>query len=291
MRGRTSTLPLTIIALLLVQACAARDPQPAAQRPAQQRYQTTATVLQDKSHGPELCLSGVLDSLPPQCGGVPVTNWRWDQVDGERSVNGTTWGTYRLVGTYDGTSFTAAETGAPEHQPPPTAEERFENEPKTPCHEPAGGWKVPDPARRSERYLEPVSNAAKVEPDFAGLWLSYLEPMGGNVAEDPGEFVLNAAFTGDLARHEAELRPLWGGRLCVTRLHRTLDALSRIQNELTSGDVAKRLGLQVLTAGVDQVANRVNARVVVLPDEAQAAIDRRYGAGVVDLSAALIPVG
>jgi hypothetical protein len=292
MRGRRTALLLTIVSSLAVavQACAARDPQPAA-RPQAQRYQTTATVLQDTTHGPELCLSGVAQSLPPQCGGVPVTNWRWDQVDGERSVNGTTWGTYRLVGTYDGTSFTAAETGAPEHQPPPTAEERFEDEPKTPCREPAGGWKVPDPARRSERYLEPVSNAAKVEPDFAGLWLSYLEPMGGNVAEDPGEFVLNAAFTGDLARHEAELRPLWGGRLCVTRLQRTLDELSRIQDELMSGDVAKRLGLQVLTAGVDQVANRVNARVVVLPDEAQATIDRRYGSGVVDLSAVLLPVG
>ena len=290
MRGRTSTLPLTIIALLLVQACAARDPQPAAQRPAQQRYQTTATVLQDKSHGPELCLSGVLDSLPPQCGGVPVTKWRWDQVDGEESRNGTTWGVYRVVGTYDGTSFTVVETGAPERQPPPSAQERFEDEPKTPCQEPEGGWKVPDPAHRSERYLEPVSKAAEAEPDFAGLWLSYLEPMGGNVAEDPGEFVLNAAFTGDLARHEAELRRLWGGRLCVTRLQRSLKELGRIHDEVTGG-LAKRLGLQVVTSSIDQVANRVDAKVVVLTDEAKAAIDRRYGAGMVESSAALVPVG
>jgi hypothetical protein len=65
--------------------------------------------------------------------------------------------------------------------------------------------------------MEPVIAAARAEPDFAGLWVSYLEPMGNNVAEDPGEFVLNVAFTGDLARHEAELRPRWGGRLCARR--------------------------------------------------------------------------
>ena len=149
---------------------------------------------------------------------------------------------------------------------------------------------MPDPARRSERDLEPVTRAARAEPDFAGLWLSYLEPMGGNVAEDPGEFVLNAAFTGDLARHEAELRRLWGGRLCVTRLQRSLKELGRIHDEVT-GDLAKRLGLQVVTSSIDQVANRVDAKVVVLTDEAKAAIDRRYGAGMVELSAALVPVG
>ena len=289
MRGRTSTLPLTIIALLLVQACAARDPQPAAQRPAQQRYQTTATVLQDKSHGPELCLSGVLDSLPPQCGGVPVTNWRWDQVDGEESRNGTTWGVYRVVGTYDGTSFTVVETGAPERQPPPSAQERFEDEPKTPCQEPEGGWKVPDPAHRSERYLEPVSKAAEAEPDFAGLWLSYLGPMGDNVAEDPGEFVLNVAFTGDLARHETQLRSRWGGRLCVTRQQRTYRELLRIQRQL-QGSAGKELGLRVLGTSVDEYANAVDLQVVVLEERERAALEARYGGGAVETTAALTPL-
>jgi hypothetical protein len=289
MRGRGSALLLMIISLLLVQACAARDPGQAA-RPQAQRYQTTTTVLQDRKHGPELCLSVVFTSLPPQCSGIPVTNWRWDQVDGEASRNGTTWGSYRVVGTYDGTSFTVVETGAPERQPPPSAAERFAQEPKTPCQEPAGGWRVPDPAHRSQQYVEPVSRAASAEPDFAGLWLSYLEPMGNNVAEDPGEFVLNAAFTGDLARHEAALRPLWGGRLCVTRLERSLKELGRIHDDLV-GSFAKRLGLQVVYSSIDQVANGVDAKMVVLPDDAKAAIERRYGTGVVEPSAALTPVG
>jgi hypothetical protein len=114
--------------------------------------------------------------------------------------------------------------------------------------------------------------------------------MGNDVAEDPGEFVLNAAFTGDLARHKAALRPLWGGRLCVTRLERSLKELGRIHDDLV-GSFAKRLGLQVVYSSIDQVANGVDAKMVVLPDDAKAAIERRYGTGVVEPSAALTPVG
>jgi hypothetical protein len=293
MRGRA--LLLVVASLLLVPACAARDPHgdpPPATKRLAQRYAASATVLESKTHGPELCLGIILDSLPPQCRGLPLTNWRWDRVDGEEAAAGTIWGSYHVVGTYDGASFTVARVDAPAPQPPPPSpQERFQDEPKSPCREPEGGWKVPDPRRRSERYLEPVSKAAAAEPDFAGLWLSYLEPMGGNVAEDPGEFVLNVAFTGDLARHEAELRPLWGGRLCVSRVERSLKELRRIHDEVTRGAFGRRLGLEVLSSSVGQAENRVDVRVVVLSDEAAAAVERRYGPGVVQLSAALTPAG
>jgi hypothetical protein len=161
------------------------------------------------------------DLVPPACRGLPITNWRWDQVEGQQTAHVTTWGRYQLVGTYDGGSFTVIRAGLAPRVRPPCAEEQFKDEPKSPCPEPEGGWKVPDPARRSERYLEPLTRAARAEPDFPGVWLSYLEPMGHNVADNPGEFVVNVAFTGDLERHEAQLRPPWGGRLCVTRQQRT----------------------------------------------------------------------
>jgi hypothetical protein len=44
--------------------------------------------------------------------------------------------------------------------------------------------------------------------------------------------VLNVAFTGDLERHQAQLRSVWGGRLCVTRQQRTYRELLAIQREL-----------------------------------------------------------
>jgi hypothetical protein len=148
---------------------------------------------------------------------------------------------------------------------------------------------VPDPSRRSERSLAPVTRAARAQPDFAGMWISYLAPMGGNVAEDSGEFVLNVAFTGDLARHQAQLRPRWGGRLCVARQQRSYRELLRVQRQL-QGAAAQGLGLRVLGTGIDEYANAVGLQVVVLEERARAALEARYGAGAVRATAALTPV-
>jgi hypothetical protein len=148
---------------------------------------------------------------------------------------------------------------------------------------------VPDPARRSERYLEPVARVARAAPDFAGLWLSYLAPMGNNVAEDPGEFVLNVAFTGDLERHESELGPRWGGRLCVTRQQRSYRQLLGIQRELQGGG-GSDLGVRVLGTGIREAANAVSLMVVVLEERAREAIDARYGTGAVLATAVLTPI-
>jgi hypothetical protein len=278
---------------LLLCGCAAGDPDGGGSAQAvaaqERRYQATATVLQSREHGPELCLGAVADSFPPQCGGVPITNWRWDQVEGDQTANGTTWETYQVVGTYDGVSFTVTRAALAPPARPPSAEERFKDESQPGCPEPEGGWAVPDPARRSERYLDPVTGAARAEPDFAGLWLSYLEPMGTNVAEDPGEFVLNVAFTGDLVRHETHLRPRWGGRLCVTRQQRSYRQLLRIQRDL-QGTVGSDLGLEVLGTGISDSANVVRLMVVVLEERAREAIQARYGAGAVQATAALTPV-
>jgi hypothetical protein len=285
-------LLLAAIALLLA-GCAASDPGGQAPAPTvgarERRYQATATVLQSRGHGPELCLGVVLASFPPQCGGVPIPNWRWDQVRGGQTAAGTTWGRYRLVGTYDGASFTVIRADLAPPASRPSAEERFKDEPKPACPEPAGGWELPDPARRSESYLEPVDRLARAQPDFAGLWLSYLAPMGDNVAEDPGEFVLNVAFTGELARHQAELRPRWGGRLCVARQQRSYRQLLGIQREL-QGDVGAELGLRVLGSGIRESANAVSLMVVVLEERARAALGARYGAGAVQATAVLTPV-
>jgi hypothetical protein len=282
-------LLLAAIALLLLSACAERDPDAGAPRQAaqrqEQRYETTSTVLESREHGPELCLDVLAQSLPPQCRGLPIPNWRWDQVTGQESRGDTTWGDYYLVGTYDGVSFTVTEVGAPRWPAPPGDDD----EPTSPCPEPAGGWPVPDPAKASEEDMQAAWRAARAQPDFAGLWLSYLEPMGNNVAEDPGEFVLNVAFTGHLERHQSELRTRWGGRLCVTRQQRTMAELQRIQRELM-GSVGKHLGLRVVTTSLSDDENVVNLEVLVLDEQARQAIEARYGAGAVRATATLTPV-
>ncbi len=71
------------------------------------RYEATTMVLED-ADGPQLCLGGVMESLPPQCGGIPVEDWNWADVDGEESVRGVTWGEFHVMGTFDGTAVHAA---------------------------------------------------------------------------------------------------------------------------------------------------------------------------------------
>jgi hypothetical protein len=285
---------LLLVAIPLLLAGCATD-APGGRTPAkttgaqEQRYQATATVLASRDHGPEVCLGWVADSFPPLCGGLPITNWRWDQVEAEQAAGGTTWGTYRLVGTYHGARFTVIRVDPPPLVSRPSAAERFKDAPRSACPEPAGGWEVPDPSRRSERSLALVTRAARAQKDFAGLWLSYLAPIGDNVAEDPGEFVLNVAFTGDPVRHQAQLRPRWGGRLCVIRQQRSYRELLGIQRQL-QGSAGKELGLRVLGTSIDESANAVDLQVVALGEQPRAALEARYGAGVVQATAVLTPL-
>jgi hypothetical protein len=62
-------------------------------------------VLEDVE-GPKLCLGRILESLPPHCSGPEIVGWDWEAVEGETTAADTTWGHYRVVGTWDGDAFT-----------------------------------------------------------------------------------------------------------------------------------------------------------------------------------------
>lgn len=74
----------------------------------------TGTVI-DVDGTAELCLGGVQESYPPQCVGIPLNGWSWDDVEPDDESSGTRWGAYGMSGRYDGTSF------APMHPPIPLA--------------------------------------------------------------------------------------------------------------------------------------------------------------------------
>ncbi|MHC2999024.1 hypothetical protein [Microbacterium sp. HJ5] len=57
----------------------------------------------------QLCLGAVAESYPPQCGGIPITNWVWDGIEGAETSGETTWGSYAVQGTYDGEEFTVTQ--------------------------------------------------------------------------------------------------------------------------------------------------------------------------------------
>lgn len=235
-------------------------------------YEGSGLVLESPDGGVVLCLGTVLDSLPPQCvGHVSIASWDWEGVQGSETRSGTTWGWYRVVGTYDGSSFTV--TSSPEPMGPGSTATSPEIE--TPCGTPEGGWPVPDPGKTSREDLEEATGAARRSPDFAGSWLD-------------GE-VLNMAFTGDLEVHAAVVREYWGGALCIAQHIRTLDELERIQSELASVD--DELGIQILTSSIDVVHNRVDATLVVVDEQTHELLDARFGEGSVRPRGALTPVG
>lgn len=247
-------------------------------------YAADALVLDDPGREPVMCVGGVADSLPPQCDGIPIVGWDWDAVEGEERASGSTWGSFHLVGTYDGTTFTVLETGPYEHAEP------SEGDPvDTPCAEPDGGWTSPDPSKASDADLRNLMHAVEDEPDFAGFWIDYLaEPIGEDTVE-PGGVIVNVAFTGDLERHTAEIRDRWGGPLCVVHHERTLAELRRIQREL--GDAGGlEAGLDVMWSSIDVQDNVVELGVIVADEAARVAVDAKYGPGAVELHPALKPV-
>ncbi len=247
-----------------------------------QRYSVDATVLEDAGHGPQFCTE-VAQSLPPQCSGTPVAGWDWKQIADKETRGSTTWGDYHLVGTYDGHTFTITQPPGPieAHTAPSVPI-------KTPCPAPAGGWVVTDRSHFGLDDFNAFTSTARGQPDFAGLWTDNSTPVGGRVSLFP-EQVLTVAFTGNLDLHRAQLRALWGGPICVVQHAYSWARLTQIQQEL-NGATARALGLQVDSSAIDEVGDVLNVQVVVATPSLQAKVDRRYGRGVVVLSAVLTPV-
>jgi hypothetical protein len=273
---------------LLLTACGAGDPpSSSADEPPPtvsgpdptQLYEADTTVLEDRTHGPMLCLSGILESLPPQCGNVPIANWDWQAVSGEERSAGTIWGNYHVVGSYDRSTFTLTTVG-------PYEEDRSgptDSDLSSPCPEPSGGWSGLEQATQEDARLAVAY--ARSHPDYVTSWVTHLEPAKAEF----GPVIVNAVFTGDRERHKAEMGEVWGGPLCVVaRNVPTADELARIRKEAEAS--LDDLGLQMLSSAGPGVEPIIEIGVVIdVEGKGQAALDARYGTGVVRLIPALKP--
>jgi hypothetical protein len=291
-KAMRTALVVPLAVLLFAQgACGAEDrptagssvtdkaPTTAAQR-ASELYEANAMVL-EADEGPMLCLGGMRLSLPPQCGDVPIVNWDWETVGGEESMAGTTWGRYHVVGAYDGETFTVTEVG-------PFQADGLEPETdlSSPCPEPEGGWPVPDPGRSTQEHARKATAYASSQPDYVASWVTQLD-------EEQAEFgpvVFNAVFTGAVTRHEAALREVWEGPLCVVQGEGpTAKHVRRIRDEVEAS--LGGLGLRMLWSQGPGVDPTIEIGVVADPAGAgQSALDERYGSGLVRLFPALRPV-
>lgn len=261
-----------------------------AEVPAGRRYRGTLTVLESPEHGPQLC-GVVLTSNPPQCSGPDVVGWDWDDVPDAHSARGTTWGSYEVTGTWDGERLTL--TGPP--GPPQNAEgDNNDVDFSSPCPEPAGGWRVIDPATTNQQTLGAANEAARARDDFAGAWVDQsinpavadgvVDPSDERAANDLTKLILNVRVTGDVAAAERDLRTVWGGALCVSGAERTYAELASIQQEIWASRDSQTSG-----AGLD-VRRAVVVVSVFIDDGLQAEYDQRYGTGTVVVRAILQPI-
>jgi hypothetical protein len=276
-------LALLLTGILTTAACGSSGPRQD-QAPESPTYEAEAFVLDDPRRDPVICLGSIADSLPPQCDGTPLAGWDWGSVEGEETARRSTWGSFHLVGSYDGTTFTVLEAGPPK---PPDASGGDPVD--AACAQADGGWTSPDISKTSDADVRDLMRAMEDEPELAGLWIDYVaEPVGEGTVE-PGGIIANVAFTGDLERHTAQIRERWGGPLCVVQHERTYAELRRIQRELGNG-AALELGLEMTWSSVDIQGNVVELGVVVADEAARAAVDGRYGVGSVELQPHLEPV-
>jgi hypothetical protein len=237
-----------------------------------QLYQVDATVLQRDGDVAQICFA-VMESYPPQCGGVPIANWDWNAVSRKDSASGTTWGSYHLVGSYDGDTFTVTDVGPAEPAVPAVVD-------LTPaCPKPAGGWAAPDPSRGTDEYVSAPDTYARQQPDYVASWVTYVE-------DTPGLVVFNAVFTGDAERHEAELLQVWSGPLCVVAQDvPTAAELEAIRQEAEAR--LAELGVELVSSTAERI---VDLQVVLDEDgRAQAEFDEEYGPGVVRVTSLLRP--
>jgi len=279
--------PLLIVLSIVVAACG--DGSEAAST-ADIRYRGTGTVLESPEHGPQLC-TGVESSYPPQCAGFALVGWDWADVQGEESANGTTWGDFTVTGTWDGEALTLTE--APKAPTPGSDGSGADTgtDFATPCPAPDGGWVVVDPGTATQKALEAAIAYAEAQPDAGGAWIDQsINPAASEptideeATNDPTRLVLNLTFTGDLAEHEADLREIWGGSLCVSKASAGASELADIRAE-----VEDEVGT-FDSSSIDATTGRVDIAVPV--DEGfQDRFDERYGPGVVRVTATLTPVG
>ncbi len=246
-----------------------------------------ATVLENPKDAPRLCLGAVATSLPPQCGGPRITNWDWSSAPRVADVAGVRYGSYVVIGTYNGTSFTLTRPPvSPQDYTGPRPAPEPEPDFSTPCPAPDGGWHVVDPTKATTEAMDSTLVAAEKLPRYVTSWLDQSINHADAEAEpekmnDPTKLILNVKVATDPAAAEASLRHTWGGMLCVTEGGRP-----QAEQQALLAKLDKRPDF--LAGGPDASGT---VRLTVIDDDGtiQRELDTAYGAGAVRVTSALQP--
>lgn len=225
-------------------------------------YATFTTMLQPAQDAPpELCLGGVAESYPPQCGGLELIGLDWDDVADAETASGVTWGTGWVVGSYDGEAGTFTLTEPVSAEPPAGVtvpeEEPLEFAPL--CD---------DPYRGGDESFEGSPEAAAAQEELLAAATALDGYITVYVSDGASEF--NVLVQGDAEAAHAQLREVWAGWLCVA----TGNGASEADLSAAQQAVHEELGDLVLGSGGGGVDGIFHVSVVVA-DEAttQAVLD------------------
>lgn len=233
-------------------------------------------LVSDDGSGVRMCSSGISDLVgPPTCDAYTVTGWDWEGVPDSEVQDGVRWGSYRVVGTFDGSTFAVEEATRPDPEPD---EWDFE----IPCPTPEGGWRVADPGRTTQDAMLGIGRLEEEVPGFAMVAVSTSSGEPG--PRDPLDTVVSLYVAGDPAAAETIVRRSWGGMLCVTEVEHSHAELARIQKQLL--DVP---GMSEVGSGNPD--NQVELTVFHDDGSIQRWADQEYGEGVVVVESILQPVG
>ncbi|MCI0545383.1 MAG: hypothetical protein L0Z49_13235 [Actinobacteria bacterium] len=251
-------------------------------------YRGAVTVI-DAGDAPVVCAGGVAESLPPQCGGVPLVGLDWTDVPWAETASGVTWAEMTITVRYDTEQFHLLT--APEVAEYPLSDP-VDFTP--PCDPPPGGWVWTNDPRATPQHMEDVIAYANGQADRSAVWV-YSLMDDPEEADQTGrqEYVVVALFTGDLGAHEAAMRELWGGPLCVALGATNARELEGIQAEVTNllleGEVPGVVGFGY--SYIDEIGGQVGAGALIITAEAETWAAERFGEGVVRFESTLIPTG
>lgn len=213
-------------------------------------------VLQQDGEPPELCVGGVAESYPPQCGGPELVGFDWADAPEHESASGVTWGPATVVGTFDGERFHLTEPVSQE--PPEGWEEPDETGFPQLCEDPFRGgdedWRrSPD----AEQAMADLGRELEALDGYVTSWVSN------------GRDLYNVVVTGDPEAAHRQLREVWPGGLCVEQRDLpTQQQLRAAQEELQA--VSDDLG--VLSIGGGGVDGLLHVGVLVADEPTVAAV-------------------
>ncbi len=241
-----------------------------------------ATILQMDDTDPVLCLGGVMESYPPQCGGPSLVGLDWADIADKETASGVTWGTGYVVGTFDGEAFTLTEpvsSDPPQGYTPPT---------QTPSSYPA---LCEDPYRGGDESFDPTSPEGMEAQNALAAATPALDGYVGTYVSD-GADDYNVMVSGDPEQAHAALREVWPGWLCVAQRDLPEEAAVLAAQQALGQDAYDDWG--VLGSGAGGADGLLDVQVMVADQATVAAILEAVAPWLtpaqVQISAALVPL-